>query len=307
MGRAAQRADIKSRIGAVSAQSISIVGLQRSGKSSLLHYIHGRIAEFCSSEQNPLVVRLDMQSAHLHTPKGILEGLRRGIERHTGRAPWREDQNDDGFAVEDGLAELRDRDIRLLVLLDELERIGARLPQFQGWGEDFRAKATAGYLALVIASRRPLTQVYGQYGLTSPFGNIFTTVTLGAMPREEWSALVRRGFERARIELAEGDLRLIDEIAGGWPHYVQLAATLLWQHRSHAVVNREFRLHARERFVELWSHLSPAEQSVLRRESGLSSAMVTSREAHQDLVRMGVIRASGGVFSTAFAGFIREQ
>jgi len=307
IGRDAQRADIKVRIGAVSAQSVSIVGQFRSGKSSLLKYINGRIGEFCTVEQKPLVVSLDLQANKHHSPEGVLEGIRREIERQTGTAPWRREDNADGFAVDDGLAELRARGVRLIVLLDELERIGARLDRFQDWGEDFRAKATAGYLALVIASRRTLTQVYSDCGLTSPFGNIFTTVTLGAMPRAEWTSLVRQGFQRAQVDIANADIELIDELAGGLPYYVQMAALLLWQHRSHDIVRRDFQLQTWERFTELWGGLSAMEQRALRHQSGASLGIDVSREVTQSLVRFGLIRSSGGVFSSAFGAFVREQ
>jgi hypothetical protein len=197
--------------------------------------------------------------------------------------------------------------VRLIVLLDDLQRIGARLDRFQDWGEDFRAKANAGYLALVVASRRTLAEVYGACGLTSPFGNIFSTVTLGAMLREEWVVLVQQGFQRAQVDLTAADIALIDELAGGIPFYVQMAASLLWQHRDHHVVRLEFQLQVRDRFAELWIGLSPKEQRVLRYQSGASREIDVSQEVTQDLVRFGLIRPSGGVFSTVFAAFVREQ
>lgn len=307
IGRDAERAAVKVRIGGISAQHISIVGQYRSGKSSLLKYIKERIIEFCPKEQNALVVSLDLQASKYHTPNGVIEGIRQGIEQRTGIAPWRREENTDGFAVDDGLADLRARGIRLIVLLDELERIGARLDRFQDWGEDFRAKANAGYFALVIASRHTLKQVYLNCGLTSPFGNIFSLVTLGAMPRAEWIFLVRQGFERAKADIASADIELIDELAGGLPFHVQMAAMLLWQHRNHDTVRREFQFQMWERFMELWGGLSAMEQRALRHHSGTSREIDVSGEVQQNLERFGLIRPSGGLFSTAFAAFVREQ
>jgi len=308
IGRDLQRAAVKVRIGGISAQCVSIVGQYRSGKSSLLKYIHERIGEFCTVEQKPLVVLLDLQATKHHSPEGVLEGIRREIERQTGMTPWRREDNADGFAVDDGLAALHGRGVRLIVvLLDELERIGARLDRFQDWGEDFRAKATAGYLALVIASRRSLAQVYLDCRLTSPFGNIFMLVTLGAMPREEWILLVRQGFQRTHVDVTNADIDLIDDLAGGLPYYVQMAAMLLWHHRNHDTVRREFQFQTRERFMELWGGLSAMEQRALRHRSGASRGIDISRETMQDLERFGLIRPSGGLFSTSFAAFVREQ
>lgn len=307
VGRDAERAAVKVRIGGISAQHISIVGQYRSGKSSLLKYIKERIIEFCPKEQNALVVSLDLQASKYHTPDGVMEGIRQGIEGKTGIAPWRREENMDGFAVDSGLEELRARGVRLIVLLDELERIGARLDRFQDWGGDFRAKANAGFFALVIASRHTLKQVYLNCGLTSPFGNIFTLVALGAMPREEWIFLVRQGFERAKVDIASADIELIDELAGGLPFYVQMAAMLLWQHRNHETVRRDFQFQTRERFMELWGDLTAMEQRALRHHGGASRQIDVSREVQQDLERFGLIRPSGGLFSAAFAAFVREQ
>lgn len=305
-GRRAQIADIRTRIGGISAQSISIVGLHRSGKSSMLRYIKERTGEFCAPTQSPVVVLLDLQAKRLHTPVGILDGLRRGIESQTGRTPWRCEQSDDDFAVDDGLAQLRDNGVRLLVLIDELERIGARLDQFQDWGEDFRAKATAGYFALVLTTRRPLAEVYGHCGLTSPFGNIFSVATLGALLEDEWLYLVRSGFARNGDFPTAADISLIDELAGGFPYYVQMAAALLWQHRDHQATREAFRRQSAERFRELWSNLLPAEQSAVRYATG-AQGYVMSTSVVDELKRLGLLRLGGGVFSSAFSAFVRDQ
>lgn len=124
-GRHAQRGDVKARIGGISAQCVSLVGMHRSGKSSLLKYIDERIREFCAEGQNPLVVSLDLQFQNLHTPEGIVEKIRRTIERRTRRAPWRSCDNLDDYAIEDGLIALRDVGHRLLVLIDEFEHLRA--------------------------------------------------------------------------------------------------------------------------------------------------------------------------------------
>ncbi|MEH2046748.1 S1 family peptidase [Nostoc sp.] len=75
-GRKREILEIKNRIGAISPQCVNLVGLRRNGKTSLLRYIRERISKFCSPEQKPLVVALDLTSGNFHTPKGIIEGLR---------------------------------------------------------------------------------------------------------------------------------------------------------------------------------------------------------------------------------------
>ena len=147
--------DVKNRIGAMTAQCINIVGLRGSGKTSLLRYIEERCDAFFQQQYKPLIVKFDLQDSRFHTPEGMIEGLRRRIKGRVGTEPWLPSANDDPYVVEDGLIKLREQGYRLIVMLDELERIGARLEQFQDWGEDWRAKASDELFALVIASTRP--------------------------------------------------------------------------------------------------------------------------------------------------------
>jgi transcriptional regulator with XRE-family HTH domain len=124
-GRRAARLDVKNRIGAVTSQSINIVGFRRIGKTSLLRYIQGRPTEFIAAERKPMIVILDLQDrGRFSSPAGVVEGLRRGIMREQqGREPWSQDENDDPWAVQDGLEALRESGVRLIVMLDEFEAI----------------------------------------------------------------------------------------------------------------------------------------------------------------------------------------
>jgi transcriptional regulator with XRE-family HTH domain len=204
-GRQQAKLEVKNRIGAIgqsphfvnASQSVNIVGLRRIGKTSLLRYIRSNPTEFIQAERQPLIVSLDLQSNPVSTPAGIVEGLRRGIMRQQqGKEPWKQDENEDDWAGQDGLEALRDRGVRLIVMLDEFEAIASRLEQFQGWGEDWRFSereasptkaSTQGLFSLVVASKRPISEMYQGLGLTSPFGNIFSTTILGGLEREAWN------------------------------------------------------------------------------------------------------------------------
>ena len=307
-GRRRAIADVKNRIGAISAQCINIVGMRRNGKSSLLRYIRERTEVFCPIEQKPLIVTLDLQDKKFHTPEGILEGLRRGITKLTGTEPWLREYNDDPFEVEDGLQALCDHGYRLIVMLDEFERIGARLEEFQDWGEDWRAKASAGLLALVIASIRPLGEIYNPLGLTSPFGNIFSTTILGALEEDAWHQLVTDGFSQGgKGEALPEILQWIDDLAGGLPFYTQMAASLLWQYGDRTQAQSEFIFQATPRFRDLWNDLTQSEQQILTNVVNGVSASLQSPAVVDTLKRHGVLRSDGRLFSSAFAEFVRQQ
>jgi transcriptional regulator with XRE-family HTH domain len=228
-GRRQAILEVKNRIGAIASQSVNIVGLRRIGKTSLLRYIRSNPTEFIQPHLKPLIVSLDLQDRLLSTPEGIVEGLRREMmQQQPGKELWKREENNDGWAVQDGLEALRDRGVRLIVMLDEFEAIASRLEEFQGWGEDWRSKAsTQGLFSLVVASKRPISEIYQGLGLTSPFGNIFSTTILGGLEREAWQKLVRDGFAGSKV--SEETLDWIDELAGGLPLYVQMADALLSQ------------------------------------------------------------------------------
>lgn len=306
-GRKKAILEVKSRIGGISSESINIVGMRRNGKSSILRLIRERTERFCQPQQKPLIVNLDLQSPKFHTPKGIIEGVRREISKVTGTEPWRQDVNDDPFEVEDGLILLQEQGDRLIVILDEFEGIIRRLEQFQEWGEDWRAKASAGRLAMVIASKRPLSEDWKTRFPTSNFPNLFSTEILGALEEEYWHDLVKDGFiQSGEMDVVPDKLiDWIDELTGGLPFYVKMAASMFWQYGDYEQARIEFIYQATPRFKELWDDLTPPERQIMKNASGKIS---TQSDAVVDsLKRHGLLRSDGGLFSSAFAEFVRTQ
>ncbi|MFZ9740071.1 MAG: hypothetical protein ACO3EZ_18960, partial [Prochlorotrichaceae cyanobacterium] len=293
-GRSVAIVEVKNRIGAMTPQSVNVVGLRRMGKTSFLHYIQGRSEVFFQPGQRPLMILLDLQDQRFHTPEGLLEGVRRSLTRAMGQEPWTAAENQDSWAVEDGLLDLRDRGDRLIVMLDEFEAIAHHLQAFQGWGDDWRSKACAGLLTLVIASKNPISEIYKDFDLTSPFGNIFSTTILGALEPEAWRQLVQDGFEPEKV--SESTWQWLDALAGGFPYYVQMAATLLWQWGDYEKAAQEFRFQAKPRFEELWRGLSAPEQAAIR---GLVMEKRSIQGGMLDhLQRKGLVRSSGELFSS---------
>ncbi|MBW4458777.1 MAG: hypothetical protein KME47_00770 [Nodosilinea sp. WJT8-NPBG4] len=299
-GRRKAIADIKNRIGAVEPQSINIVGLRRNGKSSMLRYVQERIHEFCLPEQKPLVVFLDLQDRRFHTPLGIVEGLRRGIQKQTGTKPWAKEDNNDDFELQDGLEALRDQGYRLIVLFDEFGAIGKRLEQFQDWGDDWRAKASARLVTLVIASRRPLGEVYQSLNLTSPFGNLFSTTILGALEPEPWRQLLEQG------QLLEAEIDWVIAIAGRLPYYTQLAGAMVWQYSNLDQSHFAFMQQAQKMFTALWSELTIAEQMALKQ--ALNPALpLPSTAIRENLKLHGLLNADNHLCGEGLAGFVGKQ
>lgn len=287
---------IGNRIGARTAQSVNLIGLRRSGKTSVLRYVRSRLNEFCVEAQKPVLVSLDLQNQRFHTPDGLVEGLRRGIKEKTGEAPW--ESEGDAWDIQDGLEGLRDRGFRLIVLLDEFEAIGNRLKEFENWGEDWRSKVSDGVLTLVIASQRSLSEVYGEFGLTSPFSNVFSTTVLGSLEEQEWRRLIQEGFEK---KVSEEWMQWVDRVAGGVPFYVQIAGAMLWQYQDLRAAQENFAEQCQNYFPQLWRGLTRQEQVAMRGERAVQDGV------GRKLEQRGLLRQDGRMFSEMFAVFVREQ
>jgi hypothetical protein len=297
-GRREVLAHFRARLGGISPQSVNVVGLRRSGKSSVLRYLRERIGEFCLANQKPLVVPLDLQDKRFHEPLGLWEGVRRGIAQDRGIAPWSPEENGDPFAVEEGLQTLRNEGYRLLILLDEFEAMKRRLGQFEDWGEDWRAKSSAGLLTTVIASLRPLQELYQTLNLTSPFDNLFSIVVLGGLEPEARRDLLSQGFE-AEIEGLEA-------LAGGLPYYLQMVGSLLWEHQDWQRMERQFCLQAEPRFGELWQDLTEQERLGLRWAVG-QVGLTPDLALRENLQRRGLLQEDGSVWGRGLADFVRRQ
>jgi hypothetical protein len=303
-GRRRERLEVKSRIS--TRQSINIVGQRRIGKSSLLNYIQARPGEFFAVGQQPLMVRLDLTDERFYSADGIVEGLRRGIKKHLGQELWQAEENRDAWAVHLGLELLRDQhQLSLIVMLDEFEAIASRLEQFESWGEDWRSKASEELFTLVVASKRPVGEVYKVLGLTSPFDNIFSTTVLGALEQNAWQKLVKDGL--VALETSLEKLNWIDRLTGGLPFYVQMAASLLWQCRDEAEAEQIFVYDVQPRFRVLWNNLSDLEREVIQQigtdhHFGYREASIVNQ-----LQRYSIVRADGRLFSSAFEHFVKEQ
>jgi hypothetical protein len=233
------------------------------------------------------------------SPAGVVEGLRRGIMREQqGRVPWSQDENDDPWAVQDGLEALRDRGVRLIVMLDEFEAIASE--RFYGWGEDWRSKAsTQGLFSLVVASNRPISEIYHGLGLTSPFGNIFSTTVLGRLEQDVWQKLIRDGFVGSEVSRVTMDR--IENLSGGLPFYVQMVSALLWQKGDLTQAEEAFRIQAEPRLRELWQNLSEVEQNILQKSINEDKAIV------ERLQRYGVIQDEGRLFSIVFTELVQGK
>ena len=233
-GRQAELQAIAGRVGGISAQSISIVGPRRIGKSSLLWQVKNQAADLFHSGHRYQVIFLDLSSAAGSSNRAFMRTLRRDLERAS--LPVWGAADDGDLAVLSYTIEDLERDlpqVRLVLCLDEFEHVATHPQEFDGLVEALRYEGQLGRLALVTASRTALADLCEQGGLTSPFFNIFTQARLGELDHAAWQRLVRDGLG----EVSPEAWRYLEECSESYPFLTQLAAALLWEARRQGAVD----------------------------------------------------------------------
>jgi hypothetical protein len=234
-GRGSELQAIIGRVGEISAQSISIVGERRIGKSSLLWQVKNQAETLFHTGHRYVVIYLDLSSAVGSSNRLLMRTLRRELTR-AGLPAWKECDDGDLVALNYALEELEvaPPDTRLVLCLDEFEYISDHPAEFDGLLGELRADAQLGRLALVTASCVPLADLCARRRIQpSPFFNIFTHVALGPLDDTSWQALVQDGLS----QVGDADWHFVAECAGRHPFLTQMAAALLWEARQAGTVD----------------------------------------------------------------------
>ena len=192
-------------------------------------------------------------------------------------------------------------------MLDEFEAISKHLDKFQDWGDDWRSKNNKGLLTIVIASSRPLEEIYNSVGATSPFGNIFSRIILGELETESFEKLILDSFSlKPHFFRAVGGIEFIKYLAGKLPFYTQMLSSILWQYENFIQGEKEFKFQAKPRFQELWNDLTPQEKQALRYTLNIGNISQPSESMIDNLKRHGLLTQQDIIFSNAFAEFIKQ-
>ena len=218
--------------------SSSIVGLEKSGKTSLLLYLsdpavvkeHGFADEY-------MFMYFNFEGVGITPVKFCLRVLKR----------LQPEISDSRLSqmMRDMIRDIQTKDeIDLLALVRLFETIGNKLKivlvfdgfdnviKDESFGAEFysilRRLATNCNLAFIVATRRELSYYCHSKEIeSSPFFNIFATIYLGPLPREESETLLTERFESLRLSLSKKEIEYILEITGGHPYLLQVACYYL--------------------------------------------------------------------------------
>ena len=238
-GRSREIEQVFNRLRNAEAESSSLVGGRRIGKSSLLNYLaHPNVRRHYGMDlERSIFVYVDLQMVDSHTTPGRLwQRLLAQMERQCrdGDLALRLREivaagSFDNFTLAD-LFDAVDREGRHVVfLLDEFENVTSN-PNFDpGFFYGLRSMAIQHSLSLVTSSQHELIELtHSQAVRSSPFFNIFANINVRLFSDVEAQQLLAASLAGTGIVFSEEELSTMVEVAGGHPFFLQAAGHFLF-------------------------------------------------------------------------------
>lgn len=327
-GRSQQTRRFFQLIGGSQPQSISVLGVRRSGKTSFLYHVADPLVKsrHLRNPERTVLAYLDMSRCHTADEfyGQVLRSLRSGLRQVNALPPTA--RGETGlFAVESVLTSFPD--LRFVLLVDEFDHLLAG-----GFRQEFLTELRAlsgGWeyeLAFVTASYNELHALGATFGLppTSPFYNVFhpSSIYLDGLDGRDVKSLIVEPARRLRISYGRQELNAIRTLAGTQPFALQATADY-WARQKQAgnslepeQVERQLVRSLGSYFGLWWDGFDPCERSLLREAATggrLQDAACGRREQKEAVRRLenyGVLVKEGrrhGVNGRAFATWIATR
>ena len=305
-------------------QSVSIVGSRKIGKTSLLFHLMRPTAGL-GLDETFLFVYLDCEVLGEGSHEEIFGQFAVEIaealhERGLPPEPALEEATDKPgrLAFERAVRRLNQRNLRLILLLDEFERLSTNPNLDVNFFNALRSAAGRYHLAYVTASARPLIQLTysgkSQEILSSPFFNIFAPLFLGLLSEAEARQLIRQPRQASGTPLTPEVENFIYELVGGHPLALQVACFHSLDHPDDTeAIEQHTMQELAAHFQYYWHNLTLAEQATLRQMNEIAARAAsdtTLRGMLRDLVQKALLVADGNTYrypSRAWAGFVASQ
>lgn len=271
-----------------SNQSVSIVGPRKIGKTSLLfHLMRPDTCGALGIGRENLFVYLDC--AVLANSSQLEIFVRFCTEMSAAFRSQRRDSepilqaamtNPSRLAFEGVVRRLNQRGLRVVLMLDEFERLSSNSHLDVNFFNALRSAAGRFQLVLLTASTLPLIALtYANRAeeiISSPFFNIFAPLFLVLLPEKDARALIRMPMQNADIPVNIELENFIYELVGGHPFALQVACFHACEMPDDfAAIKRQTLQELEAHLQSSWNKLSPIERDVLRH---LSQAVKRERQ-----------------------------
>ena len=325
-------------------QSVSIVGPRKIGKTSLLfHLMRPATCDALGLSKDFLFAYLDCEVLGDGTHDQIFGIFAEELsEALADRSLPPEAALDEAaarpsrLAFERALRKLNQRGLRVVLLLDEFERLSTNANLDVNFFNALRSAAGRYQLAYITASARPLIQLtYSdkpQQILSSPFFNIFAPLFLGFLAETDARQLIQRPSSAAGVLIAASLEDYIYVYAGGHPLALQVTCFFalealtkpealsgaqsvdasgksgLWR-----VIEPRAAQELAAHYEYYWRSLSTNEQLALQHTNDLAERVAsdtTLRAVLRDLVQKCLLVSDSNLYrypSRSWASFVASQ
>ncbi len=260
-------------------QSVSVVGPRRIGKSSLLLHLKrpSTRSESGIVPEDTVVALVDCQELGGSPPEEVYEALMTSLMDSAGMktaVPSGVERPGTYRSLDSILGELVRSGSSVVVLLDEFELLAANKRLTPYFFARLRGLTTKYGLAYLTASQRPLFDITADEEiLSSPFFNIFVTLSLGLFKRQEAFELFDKRLEETGIEFSHELCEYLIELVGPHPFFLHIAG----YHAYSAVaegridgsdtalrdLDTAIEIESESHLGYLWQNLTPEEQYCL--------------------------------------------
>ncbi len=299
------------------AELVALVGEHRCGNTSIIYQLlheQQRAAHLTPDEDASLVFALVSSQLATEGPDALLRRIARAVRRTDIEGTAELGQHADHLWFEEYLDDLADRRRRLVLLVDEFEVLAGFDPSFWEW---FQTLVTERDVSMVVTTHTDLGRFRTERRAGPPFFNMFRSMYVGSFCPHTVDQ-----FLKEKSEITEFDFSsvrdVIDELAGRYPYYLQLAAALFYLFAGGESrvspeqidqMRAEFGLRTAALFDDAWRKLPQAERcalTLLSIQARPEDGQEDFEAAIQSLERRGYV-LEGRIFSSAMADHIRER
>jgi CheY-like chemotaxis protein len=219
-------------------QHTSIVGPRRIGKTSLLRAIQQQVA----NRENRICIFVDMSA--IQSEDAFFSRLNLVPQGTSGP----DSQNSSTkevvrFNLQIQLEEIRQRNQRIVVLIDEFE-VTAQFSE--GFFGTLRAWGDSNVITMVVTSASELHEITGGSSLASPLYNIFTAVRLGPFDRLTTRELIT---QHGTLHWSDAEIDFVFDTTRGYPFFVQMLGGLLIEQKNQNLGQANLQI-VRDEFLE---------------------------------------------------------
>jgi len=211
-------------------QSVSLIGPRRIGKSSLLLHLNRKATrrQFQLESPGALFALVDCQELGDSPSEEVYEVLTAALVSAAGdQFPGLVNIHEEGtYHGLDRLlhAALRDGVSQVVIMLDEFELLASNTHLNPYFFARLRGLTSKHGVAYLTASQRPIVELTDDESiLSSPFFNIFVSVSLGLFSDEEARRLVAARLKGSEIAFSDELMSSLLSLVGPHPYFLHVA------------------------------------------------------------------------------------